>query len=265
MVPDPLASSSSVGLYNEIANELPSDLSNVEPGCDVALWSPVSSGLTATRDNFQQELREISPSVIRENALDILASLGSDRRIVYNKDVYSAILKVMDHVDSLFSIADKLKHGRNYLLSKLRDRERHTIIHAYGLNSPGFVLNHGSLNGRLFSSPIEMTHGGELMTLNTSSRSPPFDHFFNSPSVLRGDDLEQTRINLSRLGTTLGPLSERGTRAAANQDLIAKIERVQERIDSINHEIATKNASLQILDAAAGTAGTLESWSLKLA
>ncbi|KMQ94769.1 shugoshin c isoform 2 [Lasius niger] len=173
--------------------------------------------------------------------------MGNDRRIVYNQDIHSAIITVMEHVDSLFSVADKLEHGRNYLLSRLREWERHTAVHAHGLNQ-------GPPNEGLCSSPIVMTQGGDFRMLDISSQLSLYGCHFSPPSVLRGDDLEITRANLSRLGTTLGPPSVRGSRVVANQELIARIESVQERIDSINHEIATKNASLQLLDAAAGTA-----------
>ncbi|KMQ90567.1 exonuclease of the beta-lactamase fold involved in rna processing [Lasius niger] len=61
-------------------------------------------------------------------------------------------------------------------------------------------------------------------------------------------------MNLSRFDTSLLLLpSRRKIGADADQDLIDKIEKVQEKIDRINSEIATKNASLQILDAATGT------------
>ncbi|KMQ87672.1 multidrug transporter [Lasius niger] len=103
----------------------------------------------------------------------------------------------------------------------------------------------------MLGSPIERSYKGDLSTLSPLSQSLP-SRF--SPSVLRGDDLEQTRINLSRLGTTLGPPSiRREIKSAASQDLFDRIEQVQERIDHINCEIATKNASLQMMDAVAGS------------
>ncbi|KMQ89974.1 grip domain-containing protein rud3 [Lasius niger] len=252
IVPVPLASSSSVGLYDESANRLPSGLNPTVPANDTMILSPISSRTITMRDHFYQELQGNSFSAVRENALDILASLGSDSRIVHNQDVYSAILAAMEHVDYLFSFADKMRHGKNYLLSRLRSQERQSIVHIHGPNSSDFVLSQGPhISGRMFCSPTERFSASDLTALNFPSRALP-DRF--SPSVLRGDDLEQARINLSRLGTTLGPpsLNRRGTEQTEDQILIERIEQIQERIDCINSEIATKNASLQLMDAAAG-------------
>ncbi|KMQ94773.1 hypothetical protein RF55_5060 [Lasius niger] len=187
----------------------------------------------------------------REIALDILASLGNDRRIAYNQDAYIAILKVMDYVDRLYEYGDKMKNGKNYLLSRLKTQETQEV-RMYNLDSSGLVLNQNFLNpGGILSSPIVRPYGGDLLTLSPLSRSLPGRFSCN---VLRGDDLEQTGINLSKIDTTLGPPPiRREINFTANQDLFNRIEQVQERIDHINCAIATKNASLRMMDAVAGS------------
>ncbi|KMQ91492.1 reverse transcriptase [Lasius niger] len=204
------------------------------------------------RDNFYQEAQGNSLSIVRENALEILASFGNDSRIVYNQDVYSAIIAVMEHVDYLFSFADKMRHGKNYLLSRLRSQERQSTVHIHGPNSSDFVLSQAPhISGRMFFSSNGRLSAGNLTASNSSPRASP-DCF--SPSVLRGDDLEQARVNPSRLGTMLGPppLNRRGVEQNEDQILIERIVQIEERIDCINSEIATKNASLQLMDVAAG-------------
>ncbi|CAL1672190.1 unnamed protein product [Lasius platythorax] len=122
------------------------------------------------RDNLQQEPQKDSPSLIRERALDILATIGSDRKVIYNYELYSAILMAMDCVDDLFSAADKMRRGRDYLLTKIRDQEKYILTHAHEATSSDFILlEQGLANRRLLSPQTEKIFCGELMAYN----SPP--------------------------------------------------------------------------------------------
>ncbi|KMQ92971.1 gag-pol polyprotein [Lasius niger] len=183
-----------------------------------------------------QVSQEESPSLIRERALDILATIGSDRRIMNSHELYSAVIMAMDCVDGLFSTPDKLKRGRDYLLTRIRDQAT-----SFNFN----LIVQGPVNRGSFNSPIGEIFCDDLM-------SPPHllvnNRSLGSPSVLRGDDeIEQMKINLSRFGTSLD-LSR--MRTGTDQDLVDRLKKVQEKIDRINQEIAIKNASLRTLDAA---------------
>ncbi|KMQ90148.1 helicase domain protein [Lasius niger] len=228
-------------------NRSSSELVRVELNHDIIPWSPIGCGdnniqtpqsygrdrrFNTTRDRLLQDLHEVSLPEIRERALDVLASLINDRRIVHNYDVHSEILMVMECVDNLFLAADKMMLSRNYLLARIRDQERLSSAHTHELISSSLVLR----------DPLF-----DLTSLSIS-------RFYGSPSVLRGDDdLESIRSNLSRFGTSLDQPLKKETNVNSDQDLI-RIEKVQEKIDRINAEIASKNASLQILDVATGTA-----------
>ncbi|KMQ89742.1 hypothetical protein RF55_10598 [Lasius niger] len=254
MVPDPLASSSSVGPCFEPAIGFSLNSTYAETNHGVVPWSPIVSGNrlrvpqveNTTRDNSLQEFQEDSPSCIRERALDILSTIGSDKRIKYNYELYSAIFMVMDCVDGLFSAADKMRRCRDYLLAKNKDQ--YLLIHANEVSSSNLImLEHKPVDRGL----TEEIFAGELMTLNSPPRLSSINCSFGSPSVLRGDDIDQLKANLNRFGTSLIIPSRSNSRPV--RELADRIEEVQGNIDRINQEIAIKSASLKLLDTASGT------------
>ncbi|KMQ90172.1 gag-pol polyprotein [Lasius niger] len=185
-------------------------------------------------------------------------SLEDNAPYEYQGNVHRAVRAVSFYVEELFSTANKLELARNYMAAKLnwQKEQMRALCSELRMLRPSPGNYEYAIRDHAWNVPDVSVLTGSALSLSLQLISS--DYLNRSPSVIRGDDgssagSRSSDKQLLRIGTT-SPNDEVQVNRIRDDTLIEEIFRVEDAIDRISSEIASKTASLLELDVAAETA-----------